>query len=72
MARLQGLVQQRAFEHSIAPTPSRYIGGMSGASEGVPKMHPLKSSFPVFRASSMLHGLRLKTPKVPGLRMPRV
>lgn len=72
MARIQGLIQEHALERSFEPTPSRFISGMSGISEGVPRMHPLKSSFPVFRASSLLHGLRIRTPRIGGMGLPRL
>ena len=75
MARLQSLTQQHFLERGLEPTTSRFIGGISGTSEGVPKMHPLKSSMPVFRASSLLHGLRMRKPslRLPSLsvRVPR-
>jgi hypothetical protein len=58
------------LERSIAPTSSSRIAGMSGISEGVPKMHPLKSSMPALKAGSMIHGLRLKSFKVPKVRLP--
>lgn len=70
MARLQSLTQQHFLERQTAPTSSRMISGMSGTSEGVPRMHPLKSSMPVFKSSSLLHSLRMR--KLPSLRMPRL
>lgn len=74
MARLQSLTQQHFLERQSAPTMSRMITGMSGSSEGVPRMHPLKSSMPVFRASTMIHSLRIKRPslRLPTLRLPRL
>lgn len=74
MARIQGLIQQHALERSISPVSTSYIGGMSGASEGVPKMHPLKSSNPVFKASNLIHLAKMRPPsmRIPKLRMPRV
>lgn len=74
MARLQSLTQQHFLERQSAPTSSKMISGMSGVSEGVPRMHPLKSSMPVLRAASMIHGLRMKKPslRLPSLRMPRL
>lgn len=65
MPRLQSLTQQHFMERNTSPTSSRFFSGMSGVSEGVPKMHPLKSSMPVFRASSLLHGLKMRTPRLP-------
>jgi hypothetical protein len=67
MALLQSLRQQRFTERLAAPTSSRMVSGMSGLSEGVPKMHPLKSSLPALKAGSMIHGLRIKKFKLPGL-----
>lgn len=62
MPRIQGLSQQHFLERQIAPTSSRMFSGISGASEGVPKMHPLKSSMgAAFKATSLIHGLRMKT-----------
>lgn len=77
MARLQSLIQMHSLERAAGPTPSRMLSGLSGSSEGVPKMHPLKSSFPVFKASSLLHGLSIKKPRAfkmptPKLHMPRL
>lgn len=77
MARIQALTQQHAFEHSSAPISSRMMSGMSGVSEGVPKMHPLKSSGPIFKASSLLHIAKfkapgLKKPRMGGMGMPRM
>lgn len=60
MPRIQGLSQQHFLERQIAPTSSRMFSGISGASEGVPKMHPLKSSMgAAFKATSLIHGLRM-------------
>lgn len=70
MARIQSLLQQHSFERSLSPTPSRFVSGMSGISEGVPKMHPLPSSNPVFKAGNLVHLLRIKSFKMPGLRSP--
>lgn len=70
MARLQELTQLHALERASGPTPSRMLSGLSGESEGVPRMHPLKSSNPVFKAGSLIHGLRIKKFKMPGMRMP--
>ena len=67
MAILQSLRQQHFLERSAAPMSSRMFTGMSG---GVPKMHPLKSSMPALKASSMIHGLRIKKFSMPKLRMP--
>jgi len=66
MARLQALKQQRFIESSGAPTTSFQVEGGSG----VPKMHPLKSSNPILKATSMLHSLRSGIGS--GLRMPRI
>lgn len=60
MVRLQALKQQSALEHTFSPTSSGLIEGSSFS--GIPKMHPLKSSNPVLKASSMFHNL-LKLPK---------
>jgi len=74
MARLQSLTQQHFLERENAPISSRMVGGMSGKSEGVPRMHPLKSSMPTLKASSLLHKLRIKkiSMRMPSLRLPRV
>ena len=61
MARLQAITQQHALERSFAPTSSRMLSGISGSSEGVPRMHPLKSSMPVFKAGNLIHLLRMKS-----------
>jgi len=68
MPRLQSLTQQHFLERQSSPISSRMLTGMSGVSEGVPKMHPLKSSMPSMKASSLLHKLRIK--KLSSLRMP--
>lgn len=68
MARLQALKQQSALEHTFSPTSSSLIEGNTAS--GIPKMHPLKSSNPVFKASSLLHGLmKMKSfkPRMPKL-----
>ena len=65
MARIQALTQEHALERSFAPTGSRMVSGMSGASEGVPTMHPLKSSGPVFKAGNLIHLLRIKKFSMP-------
>jgi hypothetical protein len=70
MALMQSLRQQHFVEKSAAPTSSRMIEGMSGLSEGVPKMHPLKSSMPVLKAASMMHNLKIKKFKMPSLKLP--
>jgi hypothetical protein len=82
MARLQAFTQQHALERAASPMRSSFIGGMSGTSEGVPKMHPMKSSMPVFKAANLIHMAKLprlkaaKMPRMPkmgaGLRLPRV
>lgn len=65
MARIQSLVQQRFLERQSQPTSSKFVGGLSGTQEGVPKMHPLKSSLPsVMKSTSMIHGLRMQKPKM--------
>jgi len=75
MARLQALKQQRFLETSDAPTSSRQV---TGGSDGVPKMHPMKSSMPVFKASSMIHALHTKSfggggvRGVKGLKLPKL
>lgn len=64
MAKLQALKQQRALETTDAPVSSYQVeGGFSG---GVPKMHPLKSSGPIFKATRLLHSLHVKKIKMPG------
>jgi hypothetical protein len=74
MARLQALKQQRFLESSASPISSAQAEG----SDGVPKFHPLKSSGPVFKASSMIHSLRVKKPtmphsvKMPSIHMPKI
>jgi hypothetical protein len=70
MARLQAFTQQHALERSVAPIKSSFVGGMSGSSEGVPKMHPLKSSMPVFKAANLIH--MAKMPKIRAAKMPRM
>lgn len=65
MAILQSLRQQHFLEKSAAPSMSKQILGMTGTSEGVPKMHPLKSSLPTIKAASMLHSLKIKKFKLP-------
>ena len=75
MARLQALKQQRFLETSDAPTSSFQV---TGGSDGVPKMHPMKSSMPVFKASSMLHALHVKSfgggsvRGIKGLKLPKL
>lgn len=58
MAKLQALKQQRSIETMDSPVTSTQVEG--GFTSGVPKMHPLKSSNPVFKAGNMLHSLRIK------------
>lgn len=74
MARIQGITQQHALERSFAPTSSRMMSGMSGVSEGVPKMHMLKSSGPIFKAGNLIHMARMKGPsmRIPKIGMPRM
>ena len=72
MAILQSMRQQHFLERSAAPSPSRMIQGLSGFSEGVPKMHPLKSSLPTIKAASMIHNLKIKKFRLPGLKLPRL
>lgn len=74
MARIQALTQSHAFERANEPTPSRFIGGMSGVSEGVPKMHLLKSSGPVFKAANLIHLSRFRSPsmRIPRLHVPKI
>ena len=74
MARLQSLTQQHFLERQAAPLGSRMFSGLSGTSEGVPRMHPLKSSMPVMKAGSLIHGLRLKSMARPAslMKMPRM
>jgi hypothetical protein len=57
MARIQALRQASFTQHSFSPMGEE-------KSDGVPKFHPLKSSNPVFKASSLIHGLKLKLPKM--------
>ena len=64
--RIQALKQQQSLEQSDAPI------GTSSITDGVPKMHPLKSSNPVFKATSLLHGIRIRGLKLPGLKLPRI
>lgn len=68
MARIQALKQQRFLETNDAPISSTQVRG-GFASSGVPKFHSLKSSNPVFKATSLLHGMRIKKPRIPGLKM---
>lgn len=68
MARLQSLIQQHSLERSAAPTGSKMFSGMSGSSEGVPKMHQLKSSMPSLKAASMIHGLKMKKFTLPKMK----
>jgi hypothetical protein len=74
MARIQALTQQHSLERASGPTPERFLSGMSGLSEGVPRMHPLGSSNPVFKAGNLVHLLRIKSFKMPkmstGVKMP--
>jgi len=74
MARLQSVTQQHFLERQASPLGSRYFSGMSGTSEGVPRMHPLTSNMSsAFKAGGLIHSLRMKKigfPKIPGL--PRV
>lgn len=74
MARLQSITQQHFLERQSSPMSSRMVTGMSGTSEGVPRMHPLKSSMPVFKAGNLIHSLRMKksSMRLPSLRMPRL
>lgn len=72
MARIQALTQLTKLEHSVAPERSSVFTGMSGSSEGVPKMHPLKSSFPVFKAGNLIHMARLRKLSASKIRMPRL
>lgn len=72
MARLQALKQQRFLETNDAPISSTQVeGGFVG---GVGKMHPLKSSNPILKATNLMHSIRLKKPRLPGLKlkMPRI
>jgi len=72
--RLQAISQQHFLERQASPVGSRYFSGMSGTSEGVPKMHPLTSNMSsAFKAGGLIHSLRMKklgTLRIPGL--PRV
>jgi hypothetical protein len=70
MARIQAFTQQHALERAASPMRSSMVGGMSGVSEGVPKMHPLKSSMPVFKAANLIH--MAKMPKIRAARMPKM
>jgi hypothetical protein len=75
MPRIQAITQQHALERQASPASSRMFSGMSGSSEGVPKMHPLTSNMGLaMRAGGLIHSLRVKTPriKIPGLRLPRI
>ena len=60
MSILQSLRQQHFLERQVAPTTSKMISGMSGAIEGVPKYHPLKTAMSAVKASTLIHGLRNK------------
>jgi len=59
VARLQVLKQQSFLEHSISPASSSLVEGGAGASDGIPKMHSFKSSNPIFKATSLLHNLKV-------------
>ena len=72
MPRIQALVQQRSLERSASPTQSMSFKGMSGASEGVPKMHPLKSSMLMAKASNLVHGLKIKKFKLGSVKLPGI
>jgi len=81
MARLQALKQQSFLEHSISPASSSLVEGGAGASDGIPKMHSFKSSNPIFKATSLLHNLKiggrggartLKRPPSIKIRMPHL
>jgi hypothetical protein len=65
MARIEALKQQRFVETSNAPVTSFQLTG------GVPKMHPLKSSNPVFKATNLIHSVKIKKPKLK-LKMPKM
>lgn len=65
MALPEELRQRRFTERGMNPTPNRFVVGSTG---GVPKMHPLKSSNPVMKAGSLLHGLRIKKFKMPSIK----
>lgn len=68
MARIQALKQLRFTESSNAPISSAQVeGGFSNG--GVSKMHPLKSSNPVFKAASLIHGLRTSKMRMPRLKL---
>jgi len=74
VARLQSVTQQHFLERQASPLGSRYFSGMSGTSEGVPKMHPLTSNMAsAFKAGGLIHSLRMRrlgSLRIPGL--PRV
>ena len=71
MPRIQALTQQHFLERQEAPSSSLMFSGIAGSSEGVPKMHPLKSSMPSLKAGSLIHGLRLKT-SIKAARLPKM
>ena len=72
MPRIQSLTQQHFLERNASPMGSRMFSGMSGTSEGVPRMHPLKTNMgAAFKATSLIHGLRMSKPRI-GMRMPRI
>jgi hypothetical protein len=50
------------------------IQGGAGSGDGIPQMHPMKSSNPIFKATSLLHGLSMKMRRPPSMkvRMPRL
>lgn len=68
MARIQAIRQMSSFDKANNPMSSRMFAG----NEGVPKMHPLKSSNPVLKATQLLHGIKSRIPRLPGMRMPRL
>lgn len=68
MAKLEALRQQSAIEHSFSPISSSNIEG-----GGVPKMHPLKSSGPIFKAANLIHIAKFgRTGGVAKVRMPKM
>lgn len=74
MPRIQGIAQQHFLERQAAPSGSRMFSGMSGTSEGVPRMHPLTSNMgAAFKAGGLIHSLRIRTPKLAGIpKLPRL
>lgn len=73
MPRLQAISQQHFLERQDSPTSSRMFSGLSGTSEGVPRMHPLTSNMgAAFKAGGLIHSLRMRTPRLKIPSLPRV